>query len=274
MNQRLQNAERNNVRTRNSEDELFKAIDELGIELETDMPMFDMCPEEMYEEVVRVLTMIADKGEDFDSEERLWHILYNEYRRFDRNVPEDELKEAVTIVYLFAVVALDTSIHTFYRYRMTERMTGVTMEHRCERWSEISDRIFDVYVPDGWFDRFVEQEVESANKTKAKRNHMAALAFALAARHRYHYASIHEFVADAYNSYEEFKNSGYSVESYEGAVNDFLQKAANAFLQQIEDQGSMMAYIESCYVPTKAGKPSKQCVEMKNKAQYYFEQMA
>lgn len=274
MNQRLQNVEKSNVRTRNSEDELFRAIDGLGIELETYMPKFDMCPEEMYEEVVRLLTMIAEEGEDFNSEERLWHVLYNEYRSFDRNVPEDELKEAVAIVFLFAVVALDTSMHTFYRYRLTERLTRVAMRHRCERWPEISDRIFGVYVPDGWFDRFVEQETENTGKEEPKRNHMAALAFALAARRRYYYSSIHEFVTDAYNSYDEFKNSGNTITSYERAVNDFLQKTPKAFQQQIDNQGSMMSFIESCYKPTKVGRPSKQCTEMKKKAQFYFEKLS
>lgn len=274
MNQRLQNVERNNIRTRHKDDELFRVIDELGIELETGMPNFDMCPEEMYIEVIRVLTLIAEEGEDFEGEERLWHTLFNEYRRFDRSVPEDELKEAVCIVFLFAVVTLDTSIHTFYRYRITERLTEVALSHKSEHWSEISDRIFEAYVSDGWFDSFVAQGVEAELKNETKRNHMAALAFALAARRRYQFPSIHAFVEYAFNQYDEFKNSGYSLESYEGAVNDFLQKAANLFLQQIQDQSSMLEFIASCYVPTKNGKPSKQCVDMQKKAQFYFEQLA
>ena len=161
MNQRFQNEERNNVRTQYGDDELFMAIDKIGIILETDMPVFDMCPEEMYVEVMRVLTIIADDGEGYKEEERLWHMLYNEYRRFDRSVSEDEIKEAVAIVFLFAVVALDSSSYGFYRYRMTERLTQVTKVQSCERWSEICEKIFEAYVPDGWFDRFLEHGFET-----------------------------------------------------------------------------------------------------------------
>ena len=57
----------------------------------------------------------------------------------------------------FTVLALDSSRHPFYRRTLTERLTIIVAKNKWEGWSATLGRIFDVPLPDGWFDCFINE---------------------------------------------------------------------------------------------------------------------
>lgn len=161
MNQRFQNEEIRRVSSQYADNELYKAILTIGSQLESEMKEFGLCPEECFMEALEILSAIAEKGEDAIREmEGLWLRKYNEYRRFDRQVSEEETRKAVGIVFGFVVLAIDSSLHPFYRYQLSKRLTELIAEHQFGDWTATLDRIFSVPLSDGWFDAFMEQSLD------------------------------------------------------------------------------------------------------------------
>lgn len=164
MNQRFQNAEIRLVSERYAENELYKAIKSLGTQLENDMTEFGLCPEECLMETLELLSIIAEKGEDVLPEVNTrWLDKENEYRRFNRNVNFDEIRKAVGIVFGFAVLAIDSSRHPFYRRKLTESLTSVIANHKFSNWSTTLNQIFAQPLPDGWFDAFIEENPDGGD---------------------------------------------------------------------------------------------------------------
>lgn len=164
MNQRYQNAEIRLVNKQFAEDELYKAVSSIGSQLESEMPEFGLCPEECFVEVLELLSVIAEKGEDILPEtDNLWLRMFNEYRRFNRQVKEDEIRKAVGIVFGFTVLAIDSSRHPFYRRILSEQFMQVVANHKFDGWSSTFERIFSVPLPDGWFDAYIVEESERYN---------------------------------------------------------------------------------------------------------------
>lgn len=156
MNQRFQNADIRRTSEQNSDNELYKVICKIGAQLESELAEFGLCPEECFEEALEVLTLLADIGEDALQElDTLWHRKFNEYRRFDRKVGEEELRKVVGIVFGFAVLAVDSSSHQFYRYTLAEALTMVVAKHKFEGWAQTLNKIYSVPLTDGWFDGFM-----------------------------------------------------------------------------------------------------------------------
>ena len=92
MNQRFQQEEIISVSEQYAENELYKAVSTIGQQLESELPEFGLCPEECFMDTLELLSVIADKGEDILSEvENMWLRKSNEYRRFDRNVNDNEI---------------------------------------------------------------------------------------------------------------------------------------------------------------------------------------
>lgn len=167
MNQRYQNAEIRLVNKQFAEDELYKAVSSIGSQLESEMPEFGLCPEECFVEVLELLSVIAEKGENILPEtDNLWLRMFNEYRRFNRQVKEDEIRKAVGIVFGFTVLAIDSSRHPFYRRILSEQFMQVVANHKFDGWSSTFERIFSVPLPDGWFDAFIVEESERYNVIK------------------------------------------------------------------------------------------------------------
>lgn len=165
MNQRFQNAEIRLVAEQYAENELYKAVCTIGQQLESELPEFGLCPEECFMETLELLSYIAEKGEDILPEaENVWLRKSNEYRRFDRHVSENEICKAVGIVFGFAILAIDSSRHRFYRYTLTERLTQIIACHQFDGWLSTLESIFSVPLPDGWFDAFICQEPDGDDK--------------------------------------------------------------------------------------------------------------
>ena len=159
MNQRFQNAEIKLVSEQYAENELYKAVSSIGLQLENELKEFGLCPEECFMETLELLSEIADKGDEIVPEtENLWIRKENEYRRYDRQVNEDEIRKAVGIVFGFAILAVDSSRHWFYRYTLSEQLTMVVANHKWDGWQTTLRQIFSVSLPDGWFDAFVDEE--------------------------------------------------------------------------------------------------------------------
>lgn len=160
MNQRYQNADINRVSKEQADNELYKVICTIGAQLESELAEFGLCPEECFEETLEVLTILADKGEEAIPElDTLWHRKFNEYRRFDRKVAEEELRKAVGIVLGFVILAIDSSRYHFYRYTLTEALTKTIAnpKHQFADWAITLEKILSVPLSDGWFDSCFEE---------------------------------------------------------------------------------------------------------------------
>ncbi len=165
MNQRFQNEEIELVSKRYAENELYKAINSIGSQLESELTEFGLCPEECFIETLELLSAIADKGEDFLSDiDNYWLRKHNEYRRFDRRVSEGEISKTIGIVFGFAVLAIDSSHNVFYRYNLTKQLTQTIAKHKFDGWETTLDCIFSVPLSDGWLDRFIEDEPQEGDE--------------------------------------------------------------------------------------------------------------
>ena len=167
MNQRFQNAEIKHVSEQYAENELYKAVCSIGLQLENELKEFGLCPEECFMETLELLSVIAEKGEDILPEvDILWLRKENEYRRHNRQVDEYEIRKAVGIVFGFTILAIDSSLNRFYRYTLPEQLTMVVANHKWDGWSKTFEQIFSVPLPDGWFDAYIEKESEKGNDVK------------------------------------------------------------------------------------------------------------
>ena len=161
MNQRFQNAEIRLVGEQYAENELYKAVCILGLQLENELKEFGMCPEECFMETLELLSEIADKGEEILPEiENFWLRKENEYRRYDRQVSVNEIRKSVGIVFGFAILAIDSSRHRFYRYTLSEQLTMVVANHKWGGWQATLGQLFSVPLPEGWFDAYIDEEPE------------------------------------------------------------------------------------------------------------------
>lgn len=167
MNQRFLNEEIRRVSENYADNELYRAISSIGMLLESELPGFGLCSEECFMEVQEVLSLIAERGEDILPDlDRLWLRKYNEYRRLERErgheVDEEETRKVVGIVFAFAILALNSSSHSFYHTKLTYRLNFIIGDHDFEGWGQTLGRIFEVPFPDGWFESFIDESCEAA----------------------------------------------------------------------------------------------------------------
>ena len=145
MNQRFQNAEIKHVSEQYAENELYKAVSSIGLQLENELKEFGLCPEECFMETLELLSVIAEKGEDIlPKVDILWLRKENEYRRHNRQVDEYEIRKAVGIVFGFTILAIDSSLNRFYRYTLSEQLAIVVTNHKWDGWSKTLELIFSV----------------------------------------------------------------------------------------------------------------------------------
>lgn len=171
MNQRYQSADIRRVAEQFAENELYRAICSIGNQLESELE-FGLCPEECFMDTQELLTDIIEKGEDFLAEtENLWLRKYNEYKRFDRHMGDEDVRKAVGVVFGFTILAIDSSRHWFYRYTLPEQLTLAVANHQFDGWLSTLERIFSVPLSDGWFDAFMAEEpdVDCAKPSSASR---------------------------------------------------------------------------------------------------------
>lgn len=174
MNQRFQNEEKKCVRKENAGDELYKAINSIVPQFETELNEFRLSPEECFWDVRELLDAIADDGEDILPDIiNIWHRKFNEYKSFDPKINDDELRKAVGIVLGFVILAVDSSSSFFYRRKLTEGLTEVIADdkHCFDGWVETLERIFSIPLPDGWFDAYIisEDEIKTPNESKPRK---------------------------------------------------------------------------------------------------------
>lgn len=168
MNQRYQEEDIDRVREEQADNELYQTICRIGDRLETELAEFGLRSEECFEEAHELLAWLAGKGEDVMPElDKLWHRKYNEYRRFDRTVGEDELRKVVGIVFGYVILATDSSRYRFYRYTLSEALVATIVRHPFEGWQSALDTIFSLPLPDGWFDKAILGECDGNENTDA-----------------------------------------------------------------------------------------------------------
>ena len=171
MNQRYQSADIRRVAEQFAENELYRAICSIGNQLESELE-FGLCPEECFMDTQELLSDIIEKGEDFLAEtENLWLRKYNEYKRFDRHMGDEDVRKAVGVVFGFTILATNSSKNLFYYYTVSRQLMEVVAYHKFNGWTSILERIFSVPLIDGWFDATFKKEkltsTSSSNK-KAK----------------------------------------------------------------------------------------------------------
>ena len=175
MNQRFQPEDIKRVSEQYAENELYKAICQIGRQLEAELTEFGLCSEECIVETLELLTVIADKGVDILSEmEDIWLCKHNEYKRFDRNVDEKEICKVVGIVFGFAILALGSSSHHFYKFTLTQQLMHIIANHKVDGWSPMLNKIFSIPIPDGWFDTLIYEEPEIGRETGTERGEHGA----------------------------------------------------------------------------------------------------
>lgn len=176
MNQRFQNEEIRLVSELYAENELYKAVASIGSKLEAELKEFGLCPEECFTETLELLSAIVEKGDGIVPEiENYWLCKYNEYRRFDRRVSDDEIRKAVGIVFGFAILAVDSSRHSFYRYTLPELLMQTVASHKFDNWHDTFDSIFSVPLPDGWLDDFISKDPDDGGEIAAITEKIASL---------------------------------------------------------------------------------------------------
>jgi len=159
MNQRFQSAEIRCVAEQYAENELYQAVCSIGPQLESELAEFGLCSEECFMETLELLSVIAEKREDILPEiDNIWLRKFNEYRRFDRHVGEDEIRKAVGIVFGYAILTIDSSRDRFYKRTLSKQLTFLVANHQFDGWSSTLERIFSVPLSDGWFDVFIDEE--------------------------------------------------------------------------------------------------------------------
>ena len=169
MNQRFQNEEIKRVSEQYAQNELYKAICQIGGQLEAELTEFGLCSEECVVETLALLTIIAEKGKDVLPElDNIWLRMHNEYKRFDRQVGDEEIRKAVGIVFGFTILALATSSHHFYKFKLTRQLLQTIVSHKFEDWSTTIDKIFSLPLPLGWFDSFIYVESEEEAGTERR----------------------------------------------------------------------------------------------------------
>lgn len=159
MNQRFQGEDIRRAHEQYAGNKLYAAICSIGADLEAELTGFGMCAEECFEEVKEVLSLIAEKGDGIDTTclKRLWQDKYNQYRRFDRQVGDDEIRKVIGIVFGYVALALDSSESTFCRFTLCRMVQNTIVDNEPEGFDSTIDRIFDVPLEEGWFDRFMEE---------------------------------------------------------------------------------------------------------------------
>ena len=166
MNQRFQDEEIRHISELYADNELYKAINTIGMKLESELTGFGLCTEECFVETQEVLALIAEEETEILSVlENLWLRKYNEYRRLGRTVEEDETRKVVGIVFGFAILAIDSSQKSFYRHSLSRELTYLVANHEFNGWEQTLDRIFSVPLPDGWFDHHISKVKEKPEES-------------------------------------------------------------------------------------------------------------
>lgn len=167
MNQRFRNEEQSKYQTQFGGDPLFVVCGEVGPELQTGMPEFGMCPEEMYCETEMLLEwLIAHPNATPTEINRKWHQLYNNYLGFDRKVNKEEIRRALGVVFALACLGLGSSIDTVLRYELPQKLIDCVAEddHAFTDWASQFDHIFATCtLPEGWLDE-VKREISQKER--------------------------------------------------------------------------------------------------------------
>lgn len=174
MNQRFRNEEQSKYQKQFGDDPLFIVCSEVGPELQTGMPEFGMCPEEMYCETEMLLEwLIAHPNATPTEINRKWHQLYNNYLGFDRRVNQEEIRRAVGVVFAFACLGLGTSLDTVLCYELPQKLIDCIAEdeHAFTDWASLFDYIFEACtLPEGWLDEvkreLSQKEMEASSASQ------------------------------------------------------------------------------------------------------------
>lgn len=162
MNHRFRNEEQSKYSETYGNDLLFVICSRVGPELQTQMPEFGMCPEEMYYEVEELLQwLIAHPKSTPEDINQKWHRLYNNYLSFDRHVSTEDLRRAVGIVFTLSSIALNSSLDTDLSLGLPQKLFDCIAhkDHAFKDWAIMCDRIFDqCELPEGWLDEMKKSE--------------------------------------------------------------------------------------------------------------------
>lgn len=160
MKRRFQPEDDESVARQYAGNELYQSIRSISHLIE-EKSAFAMSAEECFTEVTELLTLIASERKAILPHlETLLIEKHNEYKRLERNLSDDQIYQAVAIVFGYAMLALDSSHATFFRYTLPTRLCFTVTLRKFSGWTDLLAQIFNVDLPDGWFDRFIAESLE------------------------------------------------------------------------------------------------------------------
>ena len=166
MKRRFQPEDDESVARQYAGNELYQSIRSISHLIE-EKSAFAMSAEECFTEVTELLTLIAREREAILPRlETLLIEKHNEYKRLERHLSDDQIYQAVAIVFGYAMLALDSSHATFFRYTLPMRLCFTVTLRKFSGWTDLLAQIFNVDLPDGWFDRFIAEGGEDAGEMK------------------------------------------------------------------------------------------------------------
>lgn len=142
---------------------LYRLLYGAAKEYECRMPVLRLSPEAVFAEVVCLLDIIrrdADGAEEYC--DKLWEELYCNYRDIcDKDIPEDELLLAVTIVMLITSTCL-CAIKASSCHRLSMRLMRGVCSHYPLHWREVLHRLEDDMMMPGdiedWANAYMDGE--------------------------------------------------------------------------------------------------------------------
>lgn len=172
MNQKLNLSQIKEIRQHYKDDEIYKIVKTVVCPAETNFKSFEFSAEACFVNVMDILSQIRDKTIRVEDVHNLWHQTTNDFFRDDHSANKEEIKQAVSMSFLFVAQALSTSKWPIYNYHLARQFIE-TVAAETESLTEEYNKIIDQPFPDCWFDYFMRgQYKELDNKFALMQQHI------------------------------------------------------------------------------------------------------
>lgn len=162
MNQKLNLSQIKEIRQHYKDDEIYKIVKTVVCPAETNFKSFEFSAEACFVNVMDILSQIRDKTIRVEDVHNLWHQTTNDFFRDDHSANKEEIKQAVSMSFLFVAQALSTSKWPIYNYHLARQFIE-TVAAETESLTEEYNKIIDLTFPDCWFDYFMRGEYQEQN---------------------------------------------------------------------------------------------------------------
>lgn len=162
MNQKLNLSQIKEIRQHYKDDEIYKIVKTVVCPAETNFKSFEFSAEACFVNVMDILSQIRDKTIRVEDVHNLWHQTTNDFFRDDHSANKEEIKQAVSMSFLFVAQALSTSKWPIYNYHLARQFIE-TVAAETESLTEEYNKIIDQPFPECWFDSFKRGQYQEQN---------------------------------------------------------------------------------------------------------------